>query len=217
MKICLLLAATLLLLVHSSCRLTCIVNHLTARDKSWGTCYDSGQIVVFKSNLGHMDTFSVNFKKEGFTVCNTFELSDYQNNYLTIELKPWRCTCHDTTECKVYMDMMRDEHDSEERPTIYVFGLMSPVHTFDDYDDQGPYFQIRSVTLSTTGKHYDSAYVIEKKELHNVVDKDTKQIIPVVMDPAYGSVNSFYWDRHDGLIRYTTPDDEVFELYGVFK
>ena len=48
----------LLIIVLNSCN--CIETHLTNDEKAWFSAYEKGQKIIFKSNLGNLDTIEIN-------------------------------------------------------------------------------------------------------------------------------------------------------------
>ena len=182
----------LLAIILNSC--TCVETHLTNEEKEWFSAYKKGETIIFKSNLGNLDTISIIKKIEthGNKECNWLEIGTIQNHIMRIVFKPK--VCRNESYCEGVIGISKDEIDEESLPFFRIFGL--------EYDPNLQKNKLKlkeeNIKLITTNENYPSAYYFE-----NGVNAN-----------GYGtnSPKSFYWDKKDGLIKYETKDGEVFEL-----
>jgi hypothetical protein len=184
----------LLLLILYSCN--CYQTHLTNEDKTWTAGYQKGQIMIFKSNLGNLDTIQVKERIEDFTNpdCNRLEIGSQQRQYISIELKPNKC--HNIYYCNCTIWLEKEDDKQEVSPSIRTFGL--------EFSTSNQLYRLISekLILSTSNKKYNAYYFADKLNAIN-----------------YGNnyLKSFYWDKKDGLIRYESYDGEIFELLKIIK
>ena len=172
-----------------SCK--CGQTELSDTEKQWVATYNSGQVIIFKSDLNNYDTLKVTEKRDFYTNCNQVEVGSTKFHVISVDLKP--SICRDPNYCEVSIEMEKDEQRVLALPFIRVFGLeYSPAI-------QSQKLQTTSITLTTTNKRYNPCYVFESG----------------VLARSYGNnyLKSFYWDKRDGLIRYTNRKNETFELY----
>jgi hypothetical protein len=193
MKIKNTLLLILFTIILSSCNFcNCVETHLTEDEKSWFSAYEKGQKIIFKSNLGNLDTIEITKKVEtyGNKDCNWFEIGRIQNNIMSIEFKPK--VCHNESYCDGGMYIGKDDINKKAFPTFILFGLTQK---------NGLKYLVpkqENIKLITTSKTYSQVYHFEKG----------------VNAKSFGTnpPKSFYWDKKDGLIKYETKDGEVFEL-----
>ena len=175
--------------LNSCCR--CKKFNLTAEEKEWINIYDSGQVILFKSNLSHFDTFEVVEKRNFYTNsnCNCLEIGNTQSQTLDVTLRPK--TCHDSFYCDVYIGIVKDTHQQKTQPTIRVFELAVNSENFESD------FHTLPVILSTNRRIYDALCYQNQSQI------------------KYGNnyLKKFYWDRKEGLIRYEANNGELFELW----
>lgn len=74
-----------------SCR--CRQINLTYNEKEWLNSYKKGDVLIFKSNKGNIDTIMVINKEEFITNedCQWFTIGDAQKQGIKIDLKPNVC------------------------------------------------------------------------------------------------------------------------------
>ncbi|MFH7011071.1 hypothetical protein ACHRV5_04325 [Flavobacterium sp. FlaQc-52] len=176
----------------SSCNCKCTKTHLSKDEKEWFSAYKKGQQIIFKSNLGKLDTLFVADKYETYDnkECNCYEVGNLQYNMMHIDFKSR--ICHNDSYCVSGVSISKDEINKKSFPTFNVFGLFYP-------DVQVKPIPTESwVVLRTSLKKYTHVYVFEDG----------------INAKNFGNnyLKSFYWDKREGLIRYDTGEGEIFEL-----
>lgn len=187
--------SSLFLVFLTSCN--CTETHLTQEEREWFSVYNKGQTIIFKSNLGNLDTLVVTEKNETFgnKECNWIEIGTIQNNMLNLLLKPKKCK--NEANCEVIIAISKDKIDEKALPFFRLFDLeYTPASVNNE-------LLTKSIKLLVTGKSYVKVYSFEDG----------------VNAKGYGNnyLKSFYWDKEDGLIRYDAHDGEVFELFKKIK
>ena len=182
----------LLLLFLNSCTCKCIKTHLTNEEREWFNAYRKGQQIIFKSNLGNIDTLSVSNKYEAFgnKDCNCYEVGNIQNNVMNIDLQSK--ICHNDSYCAGGISIIKEKMDEKCFPSFSLFGLFySKIH-------QKVEPKTESIKLITANIVYNYVYHIQ-----DGVNGDN-----------FGNcyLKSFYWDKKEGLIRYDTSEGEIFAL-----
>ena len=190
MKIKIVIPLILLAIVLNSC--TCVETHLTEDEKSWFSAYDKGQVIIFKSNLGNLDTIVVTEKLETHNNknCNWFEIGTIQPEIMFITLKSK--ICHNNSYCEGQIFISKGKESEKCYPGFSFFGLLQK--------NEPKYLvsNLEKIKLIVSDVTYSQVYHFE-----NGVNAN-----------GYGtnSPKSFYWDKRAGLIKYETHDGEVFEL-----
>ncbi len=159
-------------------------------EKEWLNPYKRGDILVFKSNRGNVDTLFVTEKNEFFTneYCEWFTIGNTQNQGINIDLKS--NICHNESYCESEISIIKSNIDKETAPFFRIFGL--------EFSDVISKLIKQKVVLSTTGKIYNNSYLFQSEVNAN----------------NYGNnyLKSFFWDKKDGLIKYESNDGEIFEI-----
>mgnify|MGYP003576143727 FL=1 len=176
----------------NSCTCKCIKTHLTKDEKEWFSVYEKGQQIIFKSNLGKFDTLTVKDKYEtyGNKGCNCYEIGTIQDHVMGIELKAK--TCYNEPYCDGGISISKEAVDQKSFPVFGLFGLI--------YDKrfQSLFPQKEDILLSTIKNRIYHTYHVEDGVNAN--------------NGGNNYLQSFYWDKKEGLIRYDTKEGEVFEL-----
>ncbi|MFH6935160.1 hypothetical protein [Flavobacterium sp. FlaQc-30] len=109
-------------IVINSCG-KCVETNLTKEERAWFSVYEKGQTIVFKSNLGNIDSLLVTDKMETFgnKDCNWFEIGTIQNNMLNINLRSKVCKNKDF--CEAIIMISKDQPNQEALPFFRIFGL----------------------------------------------------------------------------------------------
>lgn len=184
-----------MLIILASCN--CVETHLTDEERIWFKAYEKGQIIVFKSNLGNIDTLVVTNKTEifGNKECNWYEIGTIQNNIINIDLKSK--ICRNEPYCTGGISISKDKQDEKSFPSFSFLGLMySKI-----YQTEEPI--MKSVKLTSNNKTYPYALYFEDKVNANNFGNNY--------------LKSFYWDKKEGLIRYESHEGEIFELLKITK
>jgi hypothetical protein len=180
----------LLSIVLYSCN--CVETHLTKDEKAWFSAYEKGQTIIFKSNLGNLDTIEITKKLEthGNKNCNWLEIGTIQNHIISTTFKAK--VCRNESYCDGGISISKYDVDEKAFPSFSLFGLFFS----KSYNKQE--LKTDSVKLNTTNKIYSQVYHFE-----NGVNANGSGVNPP---------KSFYWDKKEGLIKYETKDGEIFEL-----
>lgn len=186
----LLLLTSSVLIFLSSCNYGCIKTNLTHDEKDWFNVYLKSQIVVFESNLNRRDTFDITHIGESYSVCNRLELGEYQNHSLTLIMKPRKCRTQNGY-CSIDMDFVKDVVNEACVKYFRVFDCaVGPREISKDKEKQ---IQLKDGS-SINAVYFES----------NTGDSDYSD---------YSSdIESFYWSKKQGLVRYTTLHGETFDL-----
>lgn len=181
-----------MILILNSCTCKCIKTYLTKEEKEWFSVYKKGQLIIFKSDLGNLDTIVVNDKYETFgnKDCNCYGIGPIQNNIMGIVLKSK--ICHNDPYCDGGISISKDQVGEKSFPIFGVFGLIC------DQTFQKKIPRQESIKLTITDKVYNFVYHIEDNVNAN--------------NGGNSYLKSFYWDKKEGLIRYDTSEGEIFEL-----
>lgn len=181
---------TLVLIVAILYSCTCRQVNLTKNEMQWLDPYKKGDLLIFKSNKGNIDTILVSDKEEFYTneKCQWFTVGDTQKQGINIDLKP--TICHNESYCEGEISIIKSNVDDETAPFFRIFGL--------EFSKSVAQLIKQKVVLSTTGKVYDSAYLFQDE-----INADN-----------YGNnyMKLFFWDKEDGLIKYESNDGEIFEI-----
>lgn len=184
-------------IVFTSCNNNCIQTHLTNDERDWFLRYRKGDVIIFKSNLGNLDSLKVVSKTEGFTNpdCNRIGVGKYQQEFIKIEFEPnvyKNIDIYNVAEISIY----KDYPDKIDFPFFRIFGL--------EYADiiENHNLIREKITLSTTNKTY---FVYSFKENVNTTNAGNEYL------------KSFQWDKKEGLIRYEANNGEIFELLKKLK
>jgi hypothetical protein len=174
------------------CSCNCVETNLTKEEREWFSTYEKGQMIVFKSNLGKLDTIVVTEKIETHNNknCNWFEIGPTQPNIMFITLK--HKVCHNDPYCEGKIFISKDKENEKCYPGFSFFGLLQK----NELKYLVP--KLEKIKLISRNKVYSQVYCFEDGVNAN----------------GYGinSPKSFCWDKKEGVIRYETHDGEVFEL-----
>lgn len=178
-------------IILNSCN--CVETNLSKEEKEWFSAYNKGQTIIFKSNLGNLDTIIVTEKLEfhGNKDCNWIEIGTIQNHMMNIDFKPKVCH-NEEPYCEGGISISKDGVDEKCFPSFSLFGL----YFSKLYNKNLP--KTESIKLTTNNKTYSLAYHFEDKVNANGFGKNC--------------IESFYWDKKEGLIKYEAKDGEIFEL-----
>lgn len=172
----------------------CTKISLSKSEKEWIQVYDSNQVVVFRSNLKHLDTFIVSYVYDLYTPCNRIELSQYEYNYSIVKLKSKRC--HGSYHCEVSLEFSKKLQESEQiqcNKYFRVFDLWS-----DDFDLLDS-LKKQNISLNSSNEKIDTYYFDQENNAKDI-------------DAGICFIKSFNWNKKRGLVRYETKDGEIFEL-----
>ena len=190
-----------ILLLCSCGQSSCIKKRILSTDKHWFNPYDSLDVVVFKSNYGNFDTLIVTTGKNDnwFTDCNRFELGPFQFETVSMSIKS------------------NNKHGSSYDGEISIT-LTSQFFTWDGRPKGDTDCQKIIRVYNTEARFFDNSPQLISQTISNPYLK--KQISSFYFDKNcnyfdkfYGNINSFNWNRKLGLLRYTTVDGEIYDLF----
>ncbi|QSB26056.1 hypothetical protein [Flavobacterium sp. CLA17] len=181
---------TFLMLLNSCGK--CIETQLTYAEKEWFSVYNKGETIIFKSNLGNIDTLVVIEKIETHNNkdCNYYGIGSTQPNIMSMTIKS--NSCHNNPYCNGEVFISKDKSDVNYLPSFSLFGLNQKG------DLQNDILKLKTMKLTTTNTWYNLVYHFEDG-----------------INTSNGGnyyLKSFDWDKKEGLIRYDTSEGEVFEL-----
>lgn len=170
----------------------CIETNLTHEEKAWFSVYEKGQTIIFKSNLGNLDTLLVHDKNEGHgnENCNYYGIGPIQPHIMNITLK--RKNCKNESNCIAGISISKNKENEKCFPGFYAFGL---------YQNGN----LKNEDLKTTNFKLSTVKTIYNEVYHFEDGLNAKNVTLVFL-------RSFYWDKKEGLIRYDTSEGEIFEL-----
>ncbi|PJJ59861.1 hypothetical protein [Hymenobacter chitinivorans] len=175
---------------------TCQEVTLSAEERAWFATYTEGTRLTFRSNQGRTATATVLPRQEWHenTNCNKLEAGPYQPIFSQLVLRP--ALPYDAQHRDFVVNIRKHKPGRAGWLTLNVAGLEGDSAALAG----GPLARLvrQSCTLSTTGKTYPAAYVFRQGQ--NATQRGT------------GPVRAFFWDKHDGLIRYELAGGEIFEL-----
>ncbi|TXI32305.1 MAG: hypothetical protein E6Q58_04155 [Niabella sp.] len=162
--------------------------HLVQNEKQWVTHFTPGQQFYYKNILsGKIDTLEVLDTSNKYTLCNKFELSEYQYETYVVRSVFKSKNKYDGRNCLITLTKNKK---TAVDPEIIVAGLGTINNSF-----KRPPFKLKDTFIE--GKRY-TALVFFQKDINAEI---------------YGQqqyLKSFYWDKLSGLVAYTTSDNEIY-------
>lgn len=161
--------------------------HLTQNEKDWVNYFAPNQSFYYKNSNGKVDTLIVTDTADRYTICNKFELSEYQYEIYRVDFKIISLSRYNEIEPSI---TVTTEEWQKHNPYIH-FGNLGPHQ--NDLENKIPI----AIDTILNGIKLKSVYYYAK-------DLNTEQ---------YGEkeyFKNFFWDRRSGLVAYTTVNDEVF-------
>ena len=155
---------------------------VSEEDKSWFTQYKKGQLFIYKNTENQFDTLVVSEVWNSYSVCNRFELGDYQMRTVGIT-----------------MDII-----NREIPGVSIIketGAKVPEISVKIWANRD----------STTTKRFgimDLDYYSDSS-LSNTVSYQNQSSNPKLYG---GYLQSFVWKKDSGLVSYTTLDSITYKL-----
>lgn len=170
----------------------CIETNLTTAEREWFSVYNKNDSIIFRSNLGNLDTLVVSEITEGHgnENCNYYGIGTIQPHIMNIILKVKNCKSE--SNCDVGISISKYEVDEKCYPGFYAFGL------YQNGELKNEESKIENFKLSTNDQIYNNVYHFEE-------GINARNVTIVFL-------KSFDWDKKEGLIRYDKSDGEVFEL-----
>jgi hypothetical protein len=161
--------------------------HLTQSDKSWVDYFAPNQSFYYKNSAGRVDTLMVTDTANRYTLCNKFELSEYQYEIYRVDFKIISPNQYSEIEPSI---TVTTEVWQKHIPYIH-FGNLGPHQ--NDLENKKPI----AIDTILNGIKLESVYYYAK-------GLNTEQ---------YGEkeyFKNFFWDKSSGLVAYTTMNDEIF-------
>lgn len=166
---------------------------LSKEDKLWIQAYDEGDTIIFVSDSSNSDTLLVNNVFTFISDCNKFEKGDYQYEEGGFNLDPIGCHCTNKEMCSIWINFSNDLKKADElsSKTFSVFNLkVSSIENFNT-------IPLVNVRLNSNDKVYECYHF---------------QFGDGVTHDLGGKLESFYWNRESGLIKYVMKNGEKYEL-----
>ncbi len=170
----------------TSCN-NCEKLHLTQNEKEFVNNFKRGQRLFYKSNNGNTDMLEVTDTSNAFTPCNKFELSEYQYETYLVRSTFKSHNGYDGKNCLI--TLTKNKKTAIE-PEIIVAGLGSIENSF-----QRP--PLIPIDTTLEGVKYNSLYYFRRNDNTEIYGQQDY-------------LKNFFWDKHSGLVAYTTINDEVF-------
>ena len=145
------------------------------------------QSFYYKNSNGRIDTLMVADTADRYTLCNKFELSEYQYEIYRVDFKIISLRMYNEIEPSI---TITTEEWQKHNPYIH-FGNLDPHR--NDLENKIPI----AIDTVLNGVELKSVYYYAK-------GLNTEQ---------YGEkeyFKNFFWDKKSGLVAYTTIDDDVF-------
>lgn len=187
-----------IILVLQSCVFSdCKRVELTHDEKEWFNAYRTDDTLLFRSNLGKIDTLVVKSMSDSYTACNKFELGDYQYNEAGMVLQSSNSHGLGSGHSKIFMNFTKSlQYDTLEPCDKYfkVFDLFS--------ERIGAMDSIPSDTLQISGlSNHLVTYLFKPGVYASDGDSGDQKIV------------SFNWSKEYGLVRYTIFTGEVYDFW----
>lgn len=160
---------------------------LTQNDKSWVDYFVPNQSFYYKNSNGRIDTLIVVDTADRYTLCNKFELSEYQYEIYRVDFIIISSNMYNKIEPSI---TVTTQEWKKHNPYIY-FGNLGPHR--NDLENKIPI----AIDTILNGIKLKSVYYFAK-------GLNTEQ---------YGEkeyFKNFFWDKLSGLVAYTTTNDDVF-------
>lgn len=161
----------------------------SSEELDWFKIYKKGQKIIFKSNLGKLDTLIVSQISTEYNSLEKLFKEEQYNKSIVIT----STNCKNASYCNVEISINKDEDDRQNFPSFNAFGLCN-------INNNQPYKESFKLI---TNVNCNSVYVFELGL--NAYNLDNSLM------------KSFYWDKKEGLICYETNNEEVFELLKKIK
>lgn len=190
-----------ILLIHSACSINnnegCTKINLNSEDKGWFSFYKKHKTICFRSNLDSIDTLKVAFPIESeYTVCNKFELSEYQYEEIVVILKSLKCHGLESNFCDITMNFSKHLQMSTEKECLKSFKA----------------FDLRTDLLESLIEYKDSIRIKSiDKSLSCYTFNFSKPHIGD-MDGGTHILKQFSWNKEYGLVKYELSNGEIYEL-----
>lgn len=161
--------------------------HLTQNDKNWVDYFVPNQSFYFKNSNGRVDTIMVVDTANRYTLCNKFELSEYQYEIYRVDFKIISSNLYNQIEPSI---TVTTQEWQKHNPYIH-FGNLGPHQ--NDLENKMPI----AIDTVLNGVKLKSVYYYAK-------GLNTEQY----GDKEY--FKNFFWSKELGLMAYTTESNELF-------
>lgn len=197
-----------LLLTITSCNWYSDCNQvpLSKEDAEWFYCYNLGDTIVLKSNLGNYDSLMVTVKESEYSPCNKFELgpNQYQSMLIILEsINVIEVEC--TKRLRSISASISVSKYVEPSRGIAVYNLWSVSPKCEDEKTDSTMNCENPVWLKIP-------YFKDSLFVYKFDDRNMRSQYPYVNSEYPCAVKSFHWSKEHGLVQYETEDNEVYEL-----
>lgn len=168
-------------------------------EEKWLEFGNIGDTFLYKSQLNNIDTFVVTVRDNNdYRDCNLFERgkNQYELNAFSMHMinSLRLCQTKDKEAVFVFQKNVNNQSDSVSYKHFTVFDFRT--EGFENFAD----FDLENIELKTTKRQYDA----------NFFDRTGRQNSNEDGTDIY--INSFYWSKSDGLLKYITADGQEFEF-----
>jgi len=171
--------------VLESCLLgDCEKLNLPKSDLDWFNCYKVGQKLYFKNQTDNIDTLFVNKNETNYSPCNKFELGSFERQEATIWLG------NSPQNFPIQVTFTQWDKNSESQKHFCVFG-------YEYWSNNN--FERRPIDTS-----------LKFQNLKPQILKCTFFKNDSITDHC--KLNSFFWNREYGLVKYILHDTLEYEL-----
>jgi hypothetical protein len=177
---------------------SCIKVKLTKEEKSWFYNYKKGQRILYKSNLGKVDTFTVTGGGgDSYTTCAPFELGKYEYNTDGFIMQSSKCHGTNSFNCCVNVIFTKEGQKVGKTPCdkrFRVFDLNTPDLTSLDSIPK-VVLKLESLNKTVSTYFFDVGKFVEDNDFSN------------------NGVKSFNWNKEHGLVQYSLFTGEVYTFW----
>ena len=176
----------------------CTKLSLSDEEQEWFNHYNDSELRLYRSQTNKIDTFVISVEKlQQYTLCNKFELGEYQYGHQTVSFLSKKCYELDKLNCDFTIRFTKEFQDKSNRECNKQFCL------FDLESDKIMNLSDQTIlidTLKYSGK-------IVKSYLFELGDR--------VKDANAGRTyfTAFQVNKEYGLVKYETVKGDIYEYW----
>lgn len=183
--------------ISKSCLFSgCDIKNISVSDKEWLNCYRLNQMITFKNQFGQIDTLIVDEIDTTYSSCNKFELGPNQYQEISISLKSSRTERTDRNN-SVYISFSQNHDGNLCSKYFYVYDY----HFWDGRDLEQ---ELKDSLLNLKyfkKRNLDCLVFTQKDDNHH--------------DSDDFNLDTFYWNKDYGLIKYIIHDTLEYEIFKI--
>lgn len=168
---------------------------LSKEDNKWFDFYQINDTLIYKCSDALIDTIIIDEYEHYLSDCNKIESSEYQYEQAKCSgslLRNKRKVKGDKAFIIEFSKYLQDSNSSCSK-YFTVYNLV-----VDEFTDHREKFNIRKIKLPNWKDEIETFFVQEGRGNRS---------------RGKGRINSFYWSKEYGLVRYETKKGEVYDLY----